>query len=139
MFGGLTLARLKGFEKLTSIDKARSALLKQLKLEKLESVYIPTGQALERVVGEDIVAENDLPPFDRSAMDGYAVRANDTFEASQFNPRALRLTKKGELIENEAREIWTGNPLPKGADAIVMLEYTRSTLREIEVLVPFLQ
>lgn len=130
------MARLKGFEKLTSIDKARSTFLEQLKLEKLESMYVPTGQALERVVAEDIVAENDMPRFNRSAMDGYAVRASDTFEASQFNPRTLRLTKKGELTENEAREIWTGNPLPKGADAIVMLEFTKSTLREVEMLVP---
>jgi molybdopterin molybdotransferase len=130
------LARLKGFKKLTSIDKARSTLLKQLKLEKLRPVQIPTSRALERVTAENIVAKNDLPPFNRSAVDGYAVKAKNTFEASQFNPRTLKLTKNDKLGENEAREIWTGNPLPKGADAIVMLEYTKATRGKIEVWAP---
>lgn len=130
------MARLKGFKKLTSIDKARSTLLKQLKLEKLRPVQIPTSIARERVAAEDVVANNDLPPFDRSAVDGYAVKAKNTFEASQFSPRPLKLTKNDKLEENEAREIWTGNPLPKGADAIVMLEYTKATRGKIEVWVP---
>jgi len=92
--------------------------------------------ALGRVASEDIVAENDLPPFDRSAVDGYAVRGRDTFEASQFSPRTLKLTKNDKLGDNEAREIWTGNPLPKGADAIVMLEYTKTRQNKIEVWIP---
>jgi len=136
MFGEPNLTRLKGFEKLTSIDKARSTLLKQLKLEKLQSVQIPTSMALRRVTAEDIVAKNDLPPFDRSAVDGYAVKAENTFEASQFSPRLLKLTKNNKLGKNEAREIWTGNPLPKGADAVVMLEYTKTRQNKIEVWVP---
>jgi molybdopterin molybdotransferase len=130
------LARLKGFKKLTSIDKARSTLLKQLKLKKLRPVQIPTSIALGRVTAENVVAKNDLPPFDRSAVDGYAVKAKNTFEASQFSPKTLKLTKNDKLGENEAREIWTGNPLPKGADAIVMLEYTKATRGKIEVWVP---
>ncbi len=136
MFGELNLARLKGFEKLTSIDNARSTFLKQLKLEKLQSVQIPTSMALGRVAAENVVATNDLPPFDRSAVDGYAVKAKDTFEASQFSPRTLKTTKNNKLGEKEAREIWTGNPLPKGADAIVMLEYTKTRQNKIEVWVP---
>ncbi len=136
MFGELNLARLKGFEKLTSIDNARSTFLKKLKLEKLQSVQIPTSMALGRVTAENVVAENDLPPFDRSAVDGYAVKAKSTFEASQFNPRTLKLTKNNKLGENEAREIWTGNPLPKGADAVVMLEYTKTRQNKIEVWTP---
>ena len=136
MFGELNLVRLKGFEKLTSIDNARSTFLKKLKLEKLQSVQIPTSKALGRVTAENVVAENDLPPFDRSAVDGYAVKAKSTFEASQFNPRTLKLTKNNKLGENEAREIWTGNPLPKGADAVVMLEYTKTRQNKIEVWTP---
>jgi len=96
MFGELNLARLKGFKKLTSIDNARSTLLKQLKLEKLQSIQIHTSIALERVTAENVVAENDLPPFDRSAVDGYAVKAKNTFEASQFSPRTLKLTKNNK-------------------------------------------
>ncbi|KPV62239.1 MAG: molybdopterin biosynthesis protein MoeA [Candidatus Bathyarchaeota archaeon BA2] len=126
------LARLKGFEKLTSIDEAFSTLLKKLKPEKLTSERIPTHVALEHVTAENVTAEKDLPPYDRSAVDGYAVRAQDTFEASQFSPKILRLTEN-EVRENEARQIWTGDPLPKGADAVVMLEYTKRIQGKIEV------
>jgi len=127
------LARLKGFEKLTNIDEAFSTLLKKLKPERLGSERIPIHAALGRVTAEDVTAENDLPPYDRSAVDGYAVRAQDTFEASQFSPKTLRLTENTEIRENDTRQIWTGNPLPKGADAVVMLEYTKRIQGKIEV------
>ncbi|NIW09347.1 MAG: molybdopterin molybdenumtransferase MoeA, partial [Gammaproteobacteria bacterium] len=70
---------------------------------------------------------------DRSAMDGYAVRASDTFEAFQFKPRLLKLTEKEIVKEGEAKQIWTGGILPKGADAVVMLEHTRKVEGGIEV------
>lgn len=127
------MARLKGFEKLTNIDEAFSTLLKKLKPERLGSERIPIHVALGRVTAEDVIAESDLPPFNRSEVDGYAVRAQDTFEASQFSPKNLRLTENEEVRENEARQIWTGNPLPKGADAVVMLEYTKRIQSKIEV------
>ncbi|MFQ5999227.1 MAG: gephyrin-like molybdotransferase Glp [Candidatus Bathyarchaeia archaeon] len=127
------MARLKGFEKLTNIDKALSTFLKKLKPQRLGTERIPIHAALGRVTAEDVLADNDLPPFDRSAMDGYAVKAQDTFEASQFSPKFLRLTENEEVRENEARQIWTGNPLPKGADAVVMLEYTKKVQGKIEV------
>jgi len=130
------LARLKGFEKLTNIDEALSTFLEKLKPERLGSERIPIHLALGRVTGEDVAAENDLPPFDRSAVDGYALRAQDTFEASQFTPKILKLTENEEVRENEARQIWTGNPLPKGADAVVMLEYTKRVKGKIEVGIP---
>ena len=125
--------RLKGFEKLTNIDEAFSTFLKRLKPERLGSERISTQAALGRVTAEDVLAENDLPTFDRSAVDGYAVRARDTFEASQFSPKILKLTENEVVHEKEAREIWTGNPLPKGADAAVMLEYTKRVEGKIEV------
>ena len=125
--------RLKGFEKLTNIDEAFSTFLKRLKPERLGCERISIQAALGRVTAEDVLAENDLPTFDRSAVDGYAVRARDTFEASQFSPKILKLTENEVVHENEAREIWTGNPLPKGADAAVMLEYTKRVEGKIEV------
>ncbi len=125
--------RLKGFEKLTDIDEAFSDLLKKLKLERLGSERTSIHVALGRVTAEDVIAENDLPPYDHSAVDGYAVRAQDTFEASQFSPKILRLTENEEVRENEARQIWTGNPISKGADAVVMLEYTKRIQGKIEV------
>ncbi len=126
------MTRLKGFEKLTNIDEAFSILLRKLKPERLAFEQIPLHAALGRVTAEDIQAKNDLPPFDRSAVDGYAVKARDTFGASQFNPKTLKLIGK-EVREGEARQIWTGNPLPRGADAVIMLEYTKRIQEKIEV------
>ncbi len=126
------MARLKGFEKLTDVDEALSKFLRKLNIRPLEFERISIHVALGRVTIEDVVAENPLPPFDRSAVDGYAVRAKDTFEASQFNPKVLNLTES-EVLEKEAKQIWTGNPMPKGADAVVMLEYTKKIQGKIEV------
>ncbi len=128
------MARLKGFEKLIGVDDALSMFLKELKLARLGVDYVPIPEALERVVAESVVAPSDLPPFDRSAMDGYAVRANDTFAASQFKPRFLRLKERDSVDDGEARQVWTGGMLPKGADAVVMLERTRKVEGGIEVL-----
>jgi len=128
------VARLKGFEKLTSVDEALSMFLKELKPAKLGVDYVPLSEALERIAAENVVAPSDLPPFDRSAMDGYAIRASNTFEASQFKPRLLKLTEKDIVHEGEAKQVWTGGMLPKGADAVVMLEHTKEVEGGIEVL-----
>ncbi len=130
------MARLKGFQKLTSIDDALSIFLKELKLKRLQPEQVQIQRALSRVTAEDVVADHDLPPFDRSAVDGYAVRAQDTFEASQFDPKTLRVTKDKKIGEKVAREIWTGNPLPGDADAVIMLEHTKRKDDEIEVWNP---
>jgi len=127
------LARLRGFERLTGVDEALSTFLKELRLERLASVQVPLHKALGRVLAEDAVAEIDLPPFDRSAVDGYALRAKDTFEASQINPKVLKLTKENRIDEREAKQIWTGSPLPRGADAVVMLEHTKRVRGGIQV------
>jgi molybdopterin molybdotransferase len=130
------LARLKGFEKLVGVDEALAIFLKQLKPEKPKAIQIPIQTALKRVLAENFVAKTDLPPFDRSAVDGYAVRAEDTFEASQFNPKILKITKSDKIGEKEANPIWTGNPLPKGADAAIMLEHTKKLNDKIETWIP---
>ncbi|UCC58020.1 MAG: molybdopterin molybdotransferase MoeA [Candidatus Bathyarchaeum sp.] len=126
------MARLKGFQKLTNIDTALSSFLEQLKPERLDSERIPIHAAQGRVTAEETRAQYHLPPFDRSAVDGYALRAKDTFGVTAFNPKILKLTEN-KVRENEAREIWTGNPVPEGADAIVMLEYTKKLEDKIEV------
>ena len=127
------MTRLEGFKKLTNVDEALSVFLKTLKLKRLPATRVPLKAALNRVLAEDFIAETDLPSFDRSAVDGYAVRAQDSFEASQFNPKVLSLTENSQIGKNEARQIWTGNALPKGADAAVMLEYTKVVDDKIEV------
>jgi molybdopterin molybdotransferase len=129
-----SLARLRGFKELKNVDEALSLFLKELKPTRLGVDRIPLLEALGRVAAEDIVAPSDLPSFNRSAMDGYAVRANDTFEASQFNPKTLKLTEKDRVGIGEAKQIWTGEILPGGADAVVMLEHTRKVDDKIEVI-----
>ncbi len=130
---GKALARLKGFQTLTNLDAALSIFLRKLKPKRLEPEQVQISMGLGRVTAEDVVAEHDLPPFDRSAVDGYAIRAQDTFGASQFKPRMLRVIKNEKVGEKEAREIWTGNPLPEGADSVIMLEHTKRKDGEIEV------
>ncbi|MFB0522268.1 MAG: gephyrin-like molybdotransferase Glp [Candidatus Bathyarchaeia archaeon] len=130
------MARLKGFQTLTNIDDALSIFLRKLKPKRLEPEQVQISMGLGRVTAEDVVAENDLPPFDRSAVDGYAVRAQDTFGASQFKPRMVRVIKDEKIDEKEAREIWTGNPLSGGADSVIMLEHTKRKDGEIEVWNP---
>jgi molybdopterin molybdotransferase len=129
---GLNLSRLKGFEKLTNVDIALSSFLERLKPERLDSERISIYAALGRVTAVDIHAEHHLPPFDRSAVDGYALKAEDTFGVSSFNPKIFKLTEN-RVSKNEAREIWTGNPVPEGADSVVMLEYTKKVKNEIEL------
>ena len=116
------LVRLKGFQKLATIEEAKTLFLNSLKIGHTKTVAVPVQDALNRVLAEDLIAEEDLPRFDRSAVDGYAVKAEDTFGASQFKPKTLRLTSASEVKRGEAKQVWTGTPIPKGADAVLMLE-----------------
>ncbi|MFC1488197.1 molybdopterin molybdotransferase MoeA, partial [Thermoproteota archaeon] len=126
------MVRLKGFEKLTNVDDALQTFLGQLKPEKLDSERISIHAALGRITSEDTRAKYNLPLFDRSAVDGYALKAKDTFGVSVFNPKTFKLTKD-KVRENEAKELWTGNPVPEGTDAVVMLEYTKKFEDKIEL------
>ncbi|MCX8103198.1 MAG: molybdopterin molybdotransferase MoeA [Candidatus Bipolaricaulota bacterium] len=99
-----------------------------------ESESIPTTDSFGRVLAEDILCPEDLPGFARSAMDGYAVRAQDTAGASREHPVTLRIIGSVEmgqdprtlpdLLPGEACEIPTGGPMPPSADAVIMLEET---------------
>ena len=129
------MARLKGFKKLTSIDEALSRFLDRLQPKRLATVRISLKEALGRVTAKDINATKDLPPYHRSAVDGYALKAVDTVGASPYQPKGLRLVNKEPVKERELREIWTGNPLPKGADSVVMLEHTERNDNQIQILV----
>jgi molybdopterin molybdotransferase len=92
----------------------------------LPSEEIRLENALHRVLAEDIVADTDLPPFDRSQMDGYAVRSEETADA----PVRLRIVGESaagrgwhqELKEGEAVRIMTGAPVPEGADSVLQVE-----------------
>ena len=106
---------------------------------------IPIGDALDRVIAESPVAPGPLPAFARSAMDGYAVRAADTFGASESLPAYLSVIGEApmgrapefSLGQGRAAIIHTGGMLPSGADAVVMIERTQpARANEIEVLRP---
>jgi molybdopterin molybdotransferase len=123
-------------------DEARALLLSHLSQPVPDSEPIDVSSSLERVLAEDILAPQPLPDFQRSTVDGYAVRANDTHGASDSLPAYLNLT--GEVPMGDAPAfvigagqcalIHTGGMLPEGADAVVMLEYTQLTgVTEIEV------
>jgi molybdopterin molybdotransferase len=128
------LARLKGFEKLTNVDGALTMFFKTLKPKTLSSETVAVADGLGRTTAETVVAPMELPQFNRSAVDGYEVRAEDTAEASQFKPRNLRLTSGSSLGGGQAKQIWTGNPLSRGSDAVIMLEHTRATNNAIEII-----
>ncbi|MGE5815464.1 MAG: gephyrin-like molybdotransferase Glp [Acidobacteriota bacterium] len=106
---------------------------------------VPLRDADGRVLAQDVVAAADVPPFDRAAMDGYAVIAEDTFGTGRFDPRSLRSIEKvftGQLptrtvASGECVEIATGAPMPSGANAVVMVEETeRATSGEVHVFSP---
>lgn len=126
------MARLEGFKKLTNVDDALQTFLTKLKPQQLDSEQIPIQSAFGRVTAEDIRADYNLPLFNRSAVDGYAIKAKDTFGSSAFNTKTFKLTT-GKVHENEAKELWTGNPVPEGADAVVMLEYTKKVDNKIQL------
>jgi molybdopterin molybdotransferase len=102
-----------------------------------------TMSALSRVLAEEVRSPRDVPGFDNSAMDGYAVRAADVRRACESNPVRLRVVETiaagampaRRIGEGEASQIMTGAPLPSGADAIVPVERTRGAGGEVEVIV----
>ena len=101
---------------------------------RLSAEKVPLDEALQRVCGADIVSPDDLPPRPRSTMDGFAVRASDTFGASDTLPAFLAVAGAVAMGEvsgiavgpGQAAAIPTGGFLPRGADAVVMVEYTNS-------------
>jgi molybdopterin molybdotransferase len=127
------VVRLKGFQKLTKVDNAKQRWLDILRVKKGKEVQVPIEKALNRVLAADLIAKEDLPRFDKSAVDGYALKAEDTIGASQFNPVVFYLTESESIVSKEARPVWTGNLLPQGADAVMMIENTKKTDSELEV------
>ncbi len=133
----------KVFRDVVTIDEARNLLFKYFSPQRTVET-VPLYLAVNRVLANDVYALTDVPPFDRATMDGYAVRAEDTFTAEEDNPVSLKVTgvieagKKPEVevSRGEAVEIATGAMMPKGANAVVMVEYTRKRGDEIEVVKP---
>ena len=108
------------------------------------TVRVGLPDAAGRVLAADIVADRDVPPFDRAAMDGYAVVASDTFGAGRQEPARLRcietvhtgMVAARRLGPGECIQIATGAPLPEGADAVVMVEETARDGAQVQVFAP---
>ncbi|HEY3134638.1 MAG TPA: gephyrin-like molybdotransferase Glp [Blastocatellia bacterium] len=119
-----------------TVDQALSIVLDQVK--PLGSETVELEEARSRILAEDVRADIDLPPFDRARMDGYAVRAADVTTA----PVKLRLIGEvaagakfdRKLDHGEAVKIFTGAPIPDGADAVQKVEVTRSDNGSVEIL-----
>ena len=115
---------------LLNVDTALSNILADMKTLEAETVSLP--DAHNRVLAEDIVSPIDLPPFDNSAMDGYAIRREDCADASRANPTSLAVTMDilagsapdEELMPGQAARIMTGAPIPAGATAVIPVEDT---------------
>jgi len=115
---------------LLSVEQARERILSQL--DHVGTETIPLTASVDRVLGVNIVAADDLPLFDNSSMDGFAVRAADTANATPASRVTLRVvadipagsTPKTSLAPGQAARIMTGAQMPKGADAVIPVEDT---------------
>jgi molybdopterin molybdotransferase len=126
------------------IEEARALLFEAaIPIDRTETISIRDAHG--RVLAQPAVSLVDVPPFDRAAMDGYAVIAEDTFGAGSFEPKTLRCIEKvftGQVpLERVSRgtciEIATGAPLPDGADAVVPVEETEKAAGDdVRVLTP---
>jgi molybdenum cofactor synthesis domain-containing protein len=135
---------MRPIRKTIALDEARALMLDAAQpIERIERVAL--HQADGRVLAAAPTAPADVPPFDRAAMDGYAVRAEDTFGAGRDEPRTLRRvdtvftgqTPTRPVAPGECIEIATGAPLPDGANAVVMVEETdRRGSDEVLVFTP---
>lgn len=127
-----------------ALDEARARLAAHVQpIARTERVGL--AAALGRVVSADVASTLDVPPFSRSAMDGYAVIAADTASASRSDPRRLRVVERlytgvmpqAAIAPGTCAEIATGAPLPHGADAVVMVEETAAAADDaVDIFVP---
>jgi len=121
-------------------DEAERRFRDAVEFRPLGSEEVPLHESLGRVLAEDVVARVDVPSFDRSNYDGYAVRAVDTYGAQEERPRRLELLEEvlatgvvpqGQVISRTTMSIATGGMLPRGADAVVMVEDTETDGKSI--------
>jgi putative molybdopterin biosynthesis protein len=120
----------KVFRNLKSLEEVKDLIMRYERAERREKISI--WDAFGRILAEDIVSGVDVPGFDRVMLDGYAVRAEDTFWADEDNPVELKVIGvasaghpfPGEVGEREAVEVATGAPMPRGANSVVKEEFT---------------
>ncbi|RLF05845.1 MAG: molybdopterin biosynthesis protein [Thermoprotei archaeon] len=125
------MGRRRIYHRLVTPEEALKVIENHIRLAPLGVESLKLREAVGRVLAEDVRAVIDVPPFDRSTVDGYAVRAEDTYVAEEYSPVTLRLVGRVEVGEaprvgvgrGECVEVATGAPIPPGANAVVMVEY----------------
>ena len=126
-------ARQEQFLEVVSAEDARVRFERSLDLSPLPGEKLALAASLGRVLAHDVVAPIDVPPFDRANVDGFALRAADTLGAADGTPKQLALNAeviacghapKIEVMPRTATTIATGGVVPRGADAVVMIEHT---------------
>ena len=129
------LARQDQFLDVVDRDEAIARFHRHLVLRSLGAETVPLSQALDRVLAKPVIAEVDVPGFDRASVDGFAVRASDTIGASARSPKVLQLNPEVltpgvpprlAVTKGLASLIATGGMVPRGADAVVMVEHTEA-------------
>jgi len=121
------------FRELMAFDLAKKLIFNTINPEPLGGEKIPLLEANNRILSEDVITNLDIPPFHRSTVDGYALKAEDTYGAEENKPINLTITgeisvgvyPKIHLRKGEAVEIVTGAPIPLGANAVAMVENTQ--------------
>jgi putative molybdopterin biosynthesis protein len=134
-------AERKVFRHLETLENAISTLWDNWQIEEALAETIPLERSLGRTLAEDIFSTIDVPGFDRAAMDGFAIIAEDIFNVDEQHPANLHVIGEMEagdasphnLSSGEAIEIATGAPIPKGANAVVMVEFTKRTRNQVFV------
>jgi molybdopterin molybdotransferase len=137
---GVADVRMCGFERRLSVAQALARLDPWLK--PLPSEEVTLEQAYGRVLARAVHAAHDVPHFARSMMDGYALVAESTFGASSYHPVALDVVGEAfaghpaelsqPIVAGQAVRITTGAPVPTGADAVLMVEYTQGEPPRVE-------
>ncbi len=132
--------RMRGFHERTTVERVWSWLDGRIQRLDAEPVPVSLNKACGRVISSAVVAPLDVPSFDRSAMDGFALRGAETSGAGDYNPLSLRIVGQslpgkpfdGEMPASTAVRIMTGAPLPSGADAVLPAEFTREVGGHVE-------
>jgi hypothetical protein len=134
--------RGRGFKTRATVEELTAWIAAHV--SRLGAETIGLGEACGRVLARDLIARQPVPPFDRAAMDGYALRADETFGASAYAPAVFRRigrSRPGRACEQavgcgEAVEVATGAPMPSGADVVVPVDATRSEGEKVLVCDP---
>ena len=130
-----------GFKHLTPVHEAVCIIEEHLSKKITDTEMLSAPEVLGRVIAEDVVSPIDMPPFNRAAMDGYAVHAEDTMGASTSAPVPLKMSgsitigtvPKIRLNRGEALAVVTGGQMPEGANAVAMVEFTKFSDGIVEI------